>query len=136
MDLNIIRNGEKITIPVEDYNAELASTIIKKQENPSPILILSYVFVVIILIYYIYVTMIKTCYNGKWYTTDNIYSIQHNKFNDIINVFDKNGNLAQGYVCGRAIFIKIGNELNMGVMQNRNIMWTNGEIWKKIIKVE
>lgn len=136
MDLNIIRNGEKITVPVEDYNAELASTIIKKQENPSPILILSYVFVVVLLIYYIYVTMIKTCYNGKWYTSNNIYSIKHNKFNDVIDVFDQNGNLSQGYVCGRAIFIKIGGELNMGVMQNRNIAWTNGEVWKKIIKVE
>ncbi len=136
MDLNIIRNGEKITIPVEDYNVELASTIIKKKENPSPVLILSYVFLVIVLMYYVYVTMIKTCYNGEWYTSNNKFTIKHNKWNDIIDVTDEKGIKMKGYVCGRAIFVRINNDLNMGVMQNRNIHWTNGKIWKKIVKVE
>lgn len=136
MDLNIIKNGEKITVPVEDYNAELASTIIKKQENPSPILIFGYIFVILLVIYYLYVTMIKTCFKGKWYTDDEEFIIEHNKWNDTICVFDSEGNRMQGYVSGRAIFVRNGCDLNMGVLQNSTIHWTNNKTWKKIIKLE
>ena len=135
MDLNIIKDGKQISVPVGDYNTETVKTIIKKTENPSPIIILSCIFVIIVLLYYMYITIVKHCYSGEWYNQNDVFVIKHHKWNDSVEISDNSNTKIKGYISGKAIFIYINNVLNMGIINNRQIHWVDGSIWKKRINV-
>lgn len=134
MDLNVVRDGKSQAIPIGDLNEQLVRRIVTKNEHPNPVIIMCYVVIILVIMYYIYVTLIKPSFSGRWYFDDkNYYKICHNKWSDTISVKMADETVMDGWVHGRAIYLDDGK---MGVLLKNEIHWNGGELWKRALKSE
>ena len=142
MDLQVLTSDNNVTtIPVESIaskNEEMVRRIVNKTDHPNPIMLMIYVSVVMIIIYYVYVTMIKQCYGGEWYSNNTKIYIKHNKWNDSIILYIKDSYMGEdeirGHVNGNAIYVKHEDGIHMGVLKNKKIYWVGSDdVWQRSI---
>ena len=133
MDLIMVsEKNEFSSVPMsaEDINEESVRRIISKNDHPNPIYWMLYIVIMLILIYYIYVAMVKECVDGKWYSTSgDVVVIKHNKWNDDLFI-EMNGGLLHGSMVGNAIYLKQDDGIALGVFNDKKIYWVGSDdIW-------
>lgn len=134
----------RTTIPVAnpaDLNEINVRRIIRREENPSPVIITAIIIITLILTYYLYIFTIKECYNGAWYSSinDEQFIINHNKWNDAIYISRNGVYFMKGYISGNSIIVhQISNEsiLYIGTIYNNIIYWTaSKDIWMRPVDI-
>ncbi len=135
----VSEKNEFSTEPMAAYeiNEQNVRRIIEKKEHPNPTLILSFVVILLLIIYYIYISFVKNSFSGIWISdNDQIFKIYHNKWSDNINIMqmyiDGSNDIyyANGYVLGNAIYLLEFDSISMGVIYNNKIYWANSnEVW-------
>jgi hypothetical protein len=147
MDLNIVTsNGEKIVLPrysevlntemVNAINAENVQKTFTQYDHPNPIVVVVIILIIIYLIYELFIHKVKHCFNGIWYLNNDKITIKHNKYNDDVKIMYINGMTETGHVKGNAIYIKNvngGDNMAMGIYDDKKIYWLNGEVWIRSI---
>jgi hypothetical protein len=104
---------------------------VKKSENPHPFVMLSIVIVVIMVMYCIYVNVIKPHIGGKWIDDDDVSrTIVHNKWTDVVYADSK----YRGVFKGNLLLMQIDDKMHMGIYINNQIRWMNGDIWYSVKK--
>lgn len=135
--MSFIMISEKNEISSEPFdpayiNENNVRRIIEREQNPSPLLLFVFFTILLIFMYYIYVGVIKECFNGRWYSsTGDIYVIKHNRWSDNVSV----GGI-KGYVSGGGIYLFDGNIMYTGALKNNNIYWIGGDIWRRGVYIE
>jgi len=118
---------EKIKNNVYELNKK-----IELKNNPNPVYIVCLMIGYLVVIYFMYVFIIKTDISGTWKDSDgNIYKISHNKFSDNIIIFN-NRKKTIGVMHGNLVIIRNESNDNMGVYLNNRIKWLHKKIWYKI----
>ena len=121
-------------------NNESMQKIIELRNNPNPVYIVCILIGYFIVIYFLYIFLVKDDISGKWKDSDdNNYEIMHNKFNDNIIVYKKLNNI-KNKKCKKSIGVLHGNILimqnnkynNIGVYLNDRIKWLDNKLWYKI----
>ena len=132
MDLTAYDSENKMyTIPIRELNENAVRREITKNDKPHPLLILGIVIIVIIILYILYINAIKQNISGTWYDTRGPIKIKHNPMNDTFTIDNK----LVGWLVGNALYIKVNNDIKMGVVYKRTIYWCGSEeTWKRPIK--
>lgn len=105
--------------------------IVKKSENPHPFVMVAIVAVVIIVMYCIYVTVIKSHIGGEWIDDDDVsHTIIHNKWTDVVYTDSK----YRGVLKGNLLLMYMIDKMHMGIYINNQIQWMNGDIWYRVKK--
>ena len=118
---------EKIKNNVYELNKK-----IELKNNPNPVYVVCLMIGYLVVIYFMYVFIIKTDISGTWKDSDgNIYKISHNKFSDNIIIFN-NRKKTIGVMHGNLVIIRNESNDNMGVYLNNRIKWLHKKIWYKI----
>lgn len=103
--------------------------IVERSENPHPLTIVLIIVGSMLIIYYIYIIVIKKSLSGDWADeNNNIHTICHNKWKDTLLV-DYN---IVGVVKGNLVVIYVGKTMKMGILLNDNIDWVDGTSWYNI----
>lgn len=137
MELNArSSNGNEYVVPIETLNLNLVRKEVTKDDHPHPLFLLAIGIIVILVLYLMYLSFVKSNLSGSWYNTDlntksgrsgNRIKISHNVWNDTFTI---NDNLV-GTVVGNALYIK-SPALTMGIVNKKKIYWLNtGEIWHR-----
>lgn len=101
--------------------------IVRRSENPNPLLIVIIILVTMLVIYFIYINAIKLSITGIWIDEYNkSYDIIHNKWKDTILVDGK----YSGIIKGHLIIIYMGKKADMGIWINNKISWLDGSMWQ------
>ena len=118
---------EKIKNNVSELNKK-----IELKNNPNPVYIVCLMIGYMVVIYFMYIFIIKTDISGTWKDSDgNIYKIKHNKFSDNIIIF-QNHKKTIGVMHGNLVIIRNESNDNMGVYLNNRIKWLHKKIWYKV----
>jgi hypothetical protein len=118
---------EKIKNNVSELNKK-----IELKTNPSPVYIVCLMIGYMVVLYFIYIFIIKPDISGTWKDSDSkIYKITHNKFSDNIVIY-QNCKKTIGVLNGNIIIIRDGTTDNMGIYLNDRIKWIHKKIWYKI----
>jgi hypothetical protein len=105
---------------------------IELKNNPNPIYIVCLMIGYMVVIYFMYIFIIKTDISGTWKDSGGIiYKINHNKFNDNIVIY-QNCKKTIGVMHGNLIIVRNDSNDNMGVYLNNRIKWIHEKIWYKI----
>ena len=100
--------------------------IVRRSENPSPLVIVIIILVTMIVIYFIFINVIKKSITGIWIDDgDKSYDIIHDKWKDTIIV---NGKF-HGMIKGHLVIIYMGKKMDMGIWVNDKINWMDGSVW-------
>jgi hypothetical protein len=103
--------------------------IVERSENPHPAIIVLIIVGSILIIYCIYVNIIKKSISGEWADeNNNIHIIYHDKWKDTI-IVDSD---TFGIVKGNLVVIYVGKIMKMGILLNDNIDWIDGTSWYNI----
>jgi len=119
-------------------NNDNIQKIIEMRNNPNPVYIVCLLVGYIIVIYFLYVFLVKEDISGEWKDSDdNNYKILHNKFSDniIIVKTDKNSKDCKkiiGILHGNLLILRNNNLDNIGVYLNNRIKWLDSKLWYKI----
>lgn len=117
---------------LELKNLEKVCRIVTRSENPHPLTIVLIIFASIIVIYYIYICMIKDLATGNWVDENKKkYTIKHNKWTDAITVNTPKRSIC-GVIKGNLIVIYVDKTMRTGVWLNDTINWTDGTTWQCI----
>ena len=118
---------KKIRDNITDLNRK-----IELKNNPNPVYIVCLLIGYIVVIYFIYIFVIKTDLSGTWKDSDGkIYKISHNKFNDNIVIYQDDKKTV-GVMHGNIIILRNSKRDNIGVYLNNRIKWIHQKIWYKI----
>jgi hypothetical protein len=110
----------------EDANRFTVSEIIRRSENPHPLMLVFIIIIIMIVAYCIYVQVIKKSASGDWLDdAEKSRNICHNMWRDTILVDGK----YHGIVKGHLIIIYIKDKMRMGVWIKDRISWTDGQVW-------
>ena len=100
--------------------------IIRRTENPNPIFILFIIIIILTVMYYIFISFIKTSITGVWIDANDInHNIVHNKWKDTIIVDGKYHGVCKGYI----VIIYMNGQVTIGICNNNKIKWTDGSTW-------
>ena len=103
--------------------------IVERSENPHPSIIVLIIVGSILIIYCMYINIIKKSASGEWVDeNNNIHIINHNKWKDTL-IVDYN---TFGIVKGNLIVIYIGKTMKMGILLKDTINWVDGTSWHNI----
>jgi hypothetical protein len=112
---------------LEMKNLLKVSNVIKRSENPNPLTIVVIIIVSILVIYCIFIQVVKTSISGVWVdSSSKNHDISHNKWKDTIIVDRK----YHGLVKGHLVVIYMDKQMQMGIWIKNKIMWTNGTVWQ------
>lgn len=105
---------------------------IEMKNNPNPIYLTCLIIGYIVIIYFLYIFIIKDDISGIWKDSDGkIYKITHNKFSDNVIIYH-NQKKTIGVIHGNLVILRNDNNDNMGVYLNNRIKWLHKKIWYKI----
>ena len=124
-------NVDEVIKKIKDNVSDLNKKI-ELKNNPNPVYIVCLMIGYIVVIYFMYIFIIKTDISGTWKDSDGkIYKITHNKFNDNIVIY-QNCKKTIGVMHGNLIIVRNDSKDNMGVYLNNRIKWIHKKIWYKI----
>ena len=118
--------------PAEIRNLIRVKELVRRSENPNPIIVVIIILVILMSFYCMFLTCKKSI-TGNWVdnTNSNQYFISHNKYLNTINI-SIGSSLYDGIIDGNTLYININAKINIGVVLNKNyIKWTNGDIWSR-----
>ena len=99
--------------------------VIRRSENPNPLVIVVIILVTILVMFVIYIQFIKKSISGVWVDAENNkHNIIHNKWKDIIQI-DTN----EGIIKGNLVVIYVDSSMKLGIWANDKINWNDGSIW-------
>ena len=99
--------------------------VIRRSENPNPLVIVVIILVTILVMFVIYIQFIKKSISGLWVDAENKkHKLDHNKWKDIITV-DKN----EGIIKSNLVVLYVNNTINIGIWSNDKINWNDGSVW-------
>ena len=103
--------------------------VIRRSENPNPLIIVLIILGSMILMYFIFVQFVKKSVAGTWLDDNkNINIINHNKWKDSISINDN----SNGFVKGHMIIVYMFDKVKTGIWLNDKINWTDGSSWQFI----
>lgn len=98
--------------------------VIRRTENPNPLVIVVIILVTIIVMFIIYIQIVKKSISGIWIDSENNeHKISHNKWKDIITV-DEN----KGIIKGNLVVLQ-KDGINIGILMDDRINWNDGSSW-------
>jgi len=98
--------------------------VIRRTENPNPLVIVVIILVTIIVMFIIYIQIVKKSISGVWIDSENNkHNISHNKWKDIITV-DEN----EGIIKGNLVVLQ-RDGINIGILMDDRINWNDGSSW-------
>lgn len=113
----------------ELQNLQNVKNIVKRSENPHPLILCCIILCTVIIMYYLYVVKFKHNITGQWMDDDNhIHLIQHNIWKDKLLVDNYNS----GVVRGNTVIVYENHTMRMGVLLEHSIYWTDGTSWQQI----
>lgn len=126
MDMNFVdSNGKQYTMPAQALHANAVHNEITKNDYPHPTITMGIVVITIVIIYLIYILVIKPNFSGIWYNNGGI-RVQHNAFTDTITI----NNSLHGHATGNALYIKTSTGTKYGIVNGKKIYWINSdETW-------
>jgi hypothetical protein len=130
MELHAIYDETVFTagLSPEDANEEIVRRVVNKTDNPHPIILMCVIITILIVLYYIYIILIKDNFSGEWYDGNSLVNVAHNKWNDTILV----DNFTDGYVVGNAIYLEKGDKIHVGTLYKKSIYWLgDGSVWTR-----
>ena len=99
--------------------------VIRRSENPNPLVIVVIILVTILIMFVIYIQFIKKSISGIWVDAKNKnHTITHDKYKDIIKI-DTN----EGIIKGNLIILYADSTITLGIWANDKINWNDGSIW-------
>jgi hypothetical protein len=111
---------------VEESNLINVKEIVRRSENPHPLMLVFIIIITMLVIYCIYINSIKKSITGSWSDdAEKSHDIVHNMWKDTILVDGKH----HGIVKGHLIIIYMKDQMRMGVWVNDRINWTDGKVW-------
>ena len=111
---------------VELQNLNRVKHIVKRSENPHPLILCTVIICSMLVIYYIYITRFKPNINGQWRDDDNhIHIIRHNIWKDVLLVDNYN----YGVLKGNMVVVYEDQTMKMGVLLDNIIYWTDSTTW-------
>ena len=114
----------------EVRNLISVKNIVRRSENPHPVIVAFIIFVIILAVYCMYVHLVKRSITGEWDDDDdNKHTISHNKWRNFI-IIDKK---YRGLINDRLIIIYMNGRMQMGIVTSNAIKWMNGSIWHKVL---
>lgn len=140
--------GETFEIPfnlpngvtAKDLNEKMVRGLITENEHPHPLLLTSIILIIIMLIYFLYITMIKRDFSGEWYSDGYMATVTHCRWTDRL-VIDIGQDQFDGQVIGNAIYMisADSNDILKGVYYDKKIYWTFGSgalgnVWQRAVK--
>jgi len=100
--------------------------IVRRSENPNPLIIVVIIIVTILVMYCAFIQVIKKSITGIWIDDDDKnHDIIHNKWKDTIIVDGK----YHGLVKGHLVVIYMNKKMQMGIWIKNRITWTDGSKW-------
>ena len=100
--------------------------IVRRSENPHPLVIVVIIVVSILVMYCLYVNTVKKTIGGYWMNSDDDkFIITHNKWKDTIVVDNKYPGLVKGHL----VVVHMDEKVQMGIWIDNTIKWMNGDIW-------
>jgi len=118
-----------------DLNEKEVKRVLKFNEHPNPLIVISYIVIVICIMYYTYILFVKKSLTGEWYDySKERIDILHNKWNDVLVITYKNSNkVIYGKVCGKGVKINFnGDKTRLGVFHEEKIYWAGSDdVWKQ-----
>lgn len=141
MDLNAFIEDDKClrmeSIPIEfpldpaDSNEMEVRRIIKKQENPNPIIVALIIFAIAILINMIFRFTMKPNLSGDWVSADGKYlRINHSTWTNRVSVHTDAG-LVQGRINSNVIQLRLLTGEKIGALHKNSIYWNDGDLWHR-----
>lgn len=117
-EVKIYDNNTIETTPA-DINFNNVKNIIRKKENPHPLIITFMTLLILILIYCIYILFIKKNISGTWIPRNQKIKIKinHNPFTDSVTINFNDTDKLIGKVYGKAIDLKTNK---MGLITDNN----------------
>lgn len=114
---------------LELNNLARVRDLVERSENPHPSVIILIVVGSILIIYCMYICMVKKSATGEWVNEDNnVFTIKHNKWTDNL-VINTSIGATYGVIKGNLIVIYFGRTMKMGVWLKDNIDWVDGTSW-------
>ncbi len=129
---------------VANENFEAVKRFLNIKDNPDPDQLIVIVLIVFIVMYYIYISFVKTSLSGQWFDGRNTYTIHHDMWTDDLQFNDDSTGRTSGIignVRGDAVYIHMDGKWIGGLHSDGVIRWVNapktargtGEvIWKQI----
>jgi hypothetical protein len=100
--------------------------VVRRSENPNPLIIVVIIVVTIMVMCCIFVQFIKKPITGIWIDgNDKTHDIRHNKWKDTIIVDGK----YHGMIKGHLVIIYMQKKIQMGIWIKDKITWTDGSTW-------
>ena len=100
--------------------------VVRRSENPNPLIIVVIIIVTILVMYCAFIQVIKKTITGIWIDGDDKnHDIIHNKWKDTII---DNGKY-HGLVKGHLVVIYMNKKMQMGIWIKNKITWTDGSTW-------
>lgn len=110
----------------ERLNLLHVKDVVKRSENPNPLIIILIIVCMILILYCLHTNFIKKSLSGIWYDdNDTTHEIFHNKWRDVITVDKQYQGVVQGYM----VVIYFNNDIKSGLWINDTIKWTDGSHW-------
>lgn len=145
-NLASVSKDSNIEYSPTDLNMEYVKNIIHQRENPDPFIAFGLVAAVIMVMYLIYILIIKRNISGIWFgnigdmPTAVKYKIIHNPFTDTLTIKIAGQNtLTNGKLIGHTIYLynNVGNE-EVGVLVGyHKIIWVNSkDVWNHVKLLE
>lgn len=111
---------------LELKNLIKVQNLVRRSENPNPLVIVVIIVVTIMVMCCIFIQVIKKSITGIWIDgEDKTHDIQHNKWKDTIVVDGKNHGLIKGHL----VIIYMQKKMQMGIWIKDKITWTDGSTW-------
>ena len=122
-----IPNADRELQAAELKNIANVKEVIKRSENPNPLVVVIIILATILAMYFMFVQFVKKSISGLWSDANgNINEITHNKWKDSI-VLNHNFN---GFIKGHMVAIYINNSAKLGLWMNDRINWIDGSTWE------
>lgn len=101
--------------------------IVRRTENPNPLVIVVIILVTMLVMYCLFIQVIKKNITGVWIDDDDKSNdIVHDKWKDTIVVNGK----YHGLVKGHLVVIYMAKKMQMGIWVKNKITWTDGSSWQ------
>ena len=116
----------KMTDDIQNNNIKRVKTIVTRSENPHPLTIVFIIVLTILIMYNVYINIIKKTIEERWLDYNkNLYNIVHNKWNDTIVLNKK----YPGTINGHLVTIHTNKGTKIGIWIDDKIKWMNDEVW-------
>lgn len=110
----------------EEKNLIDVQEIVRRSENPHPITLILIIVMTVLIMYCVYVKVIKKSATGSWMDdAENSHHITHDLWKDTLTVDGKH----YGIIKGHTMIVYMKDQMRMGIWVNDRISWTDGQTW-------